>query len=74
MANTLASISRAFSSKETARLVKKVIKSGVRYRKTKSGLIFYGKDGKAVSIHFSSSDHRAHQNMVKGFKQAGIDI
>lgn len=54
--------------------MKKVIKSGVRYRKTKSGLIFYGKDGKAVSIHFSSSDHRAHQNMVKGFKQAGIDI
>lgn len=54
--------------------MKKVIKSGVRYRKTKSGLIFYGEDGKAATIHFSTSDRRAHQNIIKGFKQAGIDI
>lgn len=68
----MASISRACSNKELARLIKQVIKQGTPYRRTKSGLIFYGKDGKTVGLHFSTSDRRAYDNLRKELTRAGI--
>lgn len=54
-------------------LILGAIKFGLRHKITKSGIMFLGDNGLSTSIHFSTSDQRATQQIRKHFKQLGYD-
>lgn len=43
------------------------------YRMSKSGVVFYGKDGGMVSIHLTTSDHRATENALARLRAIGFE-
>lgn len=49
------------------------LKTGVRYRMTKKGVILYGENGQSVVTHFTASDHRAVLNLRSGLRTIGIE-
>lgn len=65
---------RRCTNRDMRRLLTAAINSGLRYRTTKAGMLFYSHDGTdCVSVHFTSSDHRAYKNVVSGFRKIGFD-
>lgn len=54
-------------------LILGAIKNGLRHKITKSGIMFLGENGESTSIHFSTSDQRAVQQIKKHFRQLGYD-
>jgi hypothetical protein len=62
---------RGISNPETRKLVKTAMNSGLRYRMTKSGIVFYGDNGQTAGMHFTSSDHRAYKNLVADLRNVG---
>lgn len=67
-------IKRGCTNREMRALILAAIKTGARYRMTKSGVMFYGRHGSGISTHFTCSDHRAVDNFRKNLKQVGITI
>lgn len=65
---------RAITNKDTRKLVLHTMKAGVRYRMTKSGIMFYASGGGTVGTHFTATDHRAHTNLVADLRGIGIDL
>lgn len=65
---------RAFSNKDSRKVVLFAMKAGVRYRMTKSGIMFYPECGGTVGTHFTATDHRAHTNLVADLRGIGIDL
>jgi hypothetical protein len=43
----------------------------VRYRMTKSGVMFYGENGKTATAHFTHSDHRVYENFAADLRSIG---
>lgn len=66
-------IQRGCTDKEMRKLILDVIYSGVRYKMTKSGVMFYTAEGSA-SAHLTGSDHRGLENFRKTLKTIGIII
>ncbi len=64
---------RVVNNTETRSLLTYALNTGVRYRMTKSGVMIYADNGTTVGAHFTSSDHRAHNNLQAQLKAAGID-
>jgi len=65
---------RRCTDRETRKIIAAAIDAGLRYRKTKSGLMFFAHKGDGrVTIHFTDSDHRARKNMVSNFRKIGFD-
>lgn len=65
---------RRCSDRETRKIIAAAIDAGLRYRKTKSGLMFFAHKGEGrVTIHFTDSDHRARKNMIANFRAIGFD-
>lgn len=68
-----ARIVRRFKDQQTKRAVRAGIHAGLRYRVTRNGIIFYGKDGLTAGAHYTPSDHRAGMNFCKRMEQLGVD-
>jgi hypothetical protein len=68
----ISSIKRRCTNREVRDVLMAVMKSGVRYRITKKGVLFYGPHGTA-STHLTPSDYRAAANLIASLRQAGID-
>lgn len=50
-------------------------KQGFRSKRTRSGIMVLGKDGKSsVLLHFTPSDHRAYQNTVARLRKIGVKL
>lgn len=65
---------RRCADRETRKVIAAAIDAGLRYRKTKSGLMFFEHNGEGrVTIHFTDSDHRARKNMIAQFRKIGFD-
>ena len=65
---------RRCTNREVRKIIAAAIDSGLRYRKTKSGLMFFAHKGEGrVTIHFTDSDHRARKNMIANFRAIGFD-
>lgn len=47
--------------------------AGLKFRITKRGVMFYGRDGGMVTIHRTESDHRAERNTIARFRRIGFD-
>lgn len=62
---------RGVSNRDMRRIIVAAIKSEVRYRMTKSGIVFYGENGNTAGAHFTSSDHRAYKNLVADLRSIG---
>lgn len=67
------SIRRRCSDREVRDLLIGAVKAGVRYRCTKSGIMFYTNSG-IFTAHYTPSDHRAAKNLRARLKSAGIEI
>lgn len=67
-------IRRACTNVEVRRLIITAIKSGARYRLTKSGVMFYGEDGRSTVTHFTISDRRGANNLRAEFRRMGIEV
>lgn len=65
---------RGITNPDIRRVIVAAMKAGIRHRFTKSGVLFCGENGvDCVSIHYTSSDHRAYKNMVAQFRKIGFD-
>lgn len=64
---------RACPDRTTRTLVVAAAKAGIRYRMMQNGIIFYGNNGQAITVHFTDSDRRASQNTRARFKQIGFE-
>lgn len=74
MSTTDISRMRRMPNRDMRKAVLAAVAAGVRYRLTKSGVLFYGENGvDCVPVHFTSSDHRAYQNMLAQFRKIGFD-
>jgi len=62
---------RACSDRQIRELVVGAALAGIRYRLTRGGAIFYGDNGKCVSVHFTTSDGRASKNLSSLFRTIG---
>lgn len=62
---------RGITNRDTRKIVAAAIKAKIRYRMTKSGIVFYGENGKTAGMHFTSSDHRAYRNLVADLRSVG---
>lgn len=49
-------------------------KTGVRYRFTRDGVMFYGQNGFSFTIHLTEADHRSEKNNVSRFRKIGIEL
>lgn len=63
---------RRGANKPMASILLKVIGAGHRYRMTRCGVMLYGATG-AASVHFTTSDHRASENLRSELRRIGID-
>lgn len=43
----------------------------LRYKMVRGGIMFYGENGDAVTIHLTTSDHRAGQNALSRLRKLG---
>lgn len=66
-------IRRGCTDKAMRKLLLDAIKTGARYRMTKSGVMFLGEGGGATT-HLTCSDHRAVENFRTSLKSIGIII
>lgn len=65
---------RRCADRETRKIIAAAIDAGLRYRKTKSGLMFFAHHGEGrVTVHYTDSDHRARKNMIAQFRAIGFD-
>jgi hypothetical protein len=64
---------RGISNRDMRRIIAAAIKSDLRYRMTKSGIMFYGENGATAGAHFTSSDHRAYRNLLADLRSVGYD-
>lgn len=55
-------------------LVMLAVESGVRFRRTPMGVIFYGQNGYSFTVHCTESDHRAVLNAESRFRKIGIEL
>lgn len=62
---------RGITSRDMRKVIVAAIKDDVRYRMTKSGIVFYGENGVTAGAHFTSSDHRAYKNLVADLRNIG---
>lgn len=62
---------RVVTNREMRKVITAAIKSDLRYRMTKSGVMFYGENGKMALTHFTNSDHRALKNFVADLRSIG---
>lgn len=62
---------RRSSNKAMARLLLGVIKSGARYKMTRSGIMFFGRHG-SCSTHLGCSEYRAAANFRHDLIRIGI--
>lgn len=62
---------RRCSDRQVRELVVGAAKAGIRFRLTRGGAIFYGDNGKCVSVHFTLSDHRGARNLASHFRSIG---
>lgn len=56
--------------------MRKVLREAMKaipYRMSKGGVVFYGKHGGIVSIHFTTSDHRATENALARLRAIGFE-
>lgn len=60
-------------NKPIVALLLQAIRSGHRYRMTRSGVMLYGPHG-AAAAHFSTSDHRAAENFRTDLRKIGITM
>lgn len=65
-------MSRACTNKEVRALLMAALRAGNRYKRTKRGVTLYGQGGLTVGIHFTSSDARAHKNLLSEMRKANI--
>lgn len=49
------------------------IKSGVRYRMTKNGVLMYGDNGQTLATHFTSSSRNAGDSVWRDLRRIGIE-
>ena len=63
---------RRCSNRDVRKVILSVLQSGVRYRMTKSGIMFLGPTG-GITAHFSVSDKRGYLNLIADLKRAGIN-
>lgn len=68
----LKSIRRGCTNKDVSKALVGALKSGIRYRMTKSGVMLYGDNGRCVVAHFTSSDHRAAANLKAELRSMGL--
>jgi hypothetical protein len=72
---TAADLRTAVTKRCTDKDMRDVILYGIavadRVRLTKSGITFYGPNGSA-NTHFTTSDWRARQNLIRDLRQAGL--
>lgn len=66
-------VQRGCTNRDVRKVILSALKSGVRYRMTRSGVMIYGPTGFA-SAHFTVSDRRGYKNLIAGLRQAGIQI
>lgn len=64
---------RRCSDRDLRHVIVGAARAGVRYRMTKSGVMFYGDNGVSVAVHFTNSDHRAYKNAVAQFRKIGYE-
>lgn len=66
-------VQRGCTDKEVRKLLLTVMRSGHRYRMTKSGVTVFGQGGSA-GAHLTTSDHRGAENFRSALKKIGITI
>lgn len=66
-------VRRGCGNRDMRDLLIGAIKSGVRTKLTRSGILLYGPGGIA-GTHFSVSDHRAVKNLRRDMRKVGIDV
>lgn len=66
-------IRRACTNVEVRRLLVTAIKSGARYKMTKSGVMIYGPENMSTAAHFTISDRRGAMNLRAELKRMGIE-
>lgn len=69
----LSVIRRGCTNRDIRAALVTAIKSGVRYRMTKKGVILYGENGLSAVTHFTVSDHRAALNLWSQLRAIGIE-
>lgn len=69
----LSVIRRGCTNRDIRAALVTAMKSGVRYRMTKKGVILYGDNGHSVSAHFTVSDRRASLNLWAELRAIGIE-
>lgn len=63
---------RRCNNRDVRKVILSVLRSGVRYRMTKNGIMLLGPNG-GITAHFSVSDHRGYLNLIADLRRAGID-
>jgi hypothetical protein len=71
--NDIVRLSRGFGGSKTRDVVIAAARAGMRFRQTRKGLMFYGKDGRTVTIHYTESDHRAVKNTIARLRAIGYN-
>lgn len=69
----LSTIRRGCTNRDIRAALVTAVKTGVRYRMTKSGVILYGDNGRSVAAHFTASDRRAALNLWSDLRAIGIE-
>lgn len=73
MDKDLSVIRRGCTNRDIRAALVTAMKSGVRYRMTKKGVILYGDSGLSVVAHFTASDRRAALNLWSQLRAIGIE-
>jgi hypothetical protein len=63
---------RACTNLEVRKALLAAMKTGVRYRMTKAGVIFYGDNGLCATAHFTISDRRGSKNLWSQLEKIGV--
>lgn len=73
MSTDLSAVVKGCTNKHTRKILLAALKSGCRFKKIKSGIVLYGEgNGKMITVHFTTSDHRGGKNLLAEMRKANI--
>lgn len=67
-------IRRGCTNRAVRDVLLRALDAGATGRFTRNGVMLYGPNGKAASVHFTQSDARSAKNTLADIRSTGLDI
>lgn len=69
-----AAVLRACTNKDVKKILRLALKSDLRRKRIKNGLVFYGENGEFVIVHLTVGRGRGASNLAADFRRIGFDV